>query len=385
MSRRHTTQSQIFLYLDDELHGRELSDFEQHLEDCLECRSQCHQERSIVESVRAARPMYTASPELRDRIADLLEQAPEPYVAPSPLRDRVRQILGFDQRPTASRPAASRPAAPRLDAPRLDAPRLAFSKALAWASVMAAVLFAGFWILQPRPAPPIPSEFAMMAVDTHTRRIRNQLPLEIETASPAEISDWFSGKVPFSMKLPTYQENSGQEKLYHLEGARLVGFKNDYAAFVAYRMRNRPITLVVTSNRVAMPSGGEEIPSKGLKFHYDAINGLKVITWADRGLTYALVSDLEERGQQSCIVCHQGARDRDFIVGSSAFSLPRSRTAAANAALRRLEIGMRAPQPSAATSASDWFLVNSRTPARRTRALRLARMKPCLRRRSSNN
>jgi hypothetical protein len=26
-------------------------------------------------------------------------------------------------------------------------------------------------------------------------------------------------------------------------------------------------------------------------------------------LTYALVSDLEERGQQSCIVCHQGAQD----------------------------------------------------------------------------
>jgi len=292
MSRCETIRSQMFFYLDDELHGRELSDFERHLEDCLECRSLCHQERCIIESVRAARPMYMASPELRDRIADLLEQAPEPYVASSPLRDRVQQILGFDQRTAA--------------------PRFAFPRMLSWAFVLAAVLFAGFWILRPRPATPTPSEFAMMAVDTHSRRIRNQLPLEIETASPAEISDWFSGKVPFSLKLPTYQENSGQEKLYHLEGARLVGFKNDYAAFVAYRMRNRPITLVVTSNRVAMPSGGEEIPSKGLKFHYDAINGLKVITWADRGLTYALVSDLEERGQQSCIVCHEGAKDRDF-------------------------------------------------------------------------
>lgn len=293
MSRRHTTQSQIFLYLDDELHDRELADFEQHLEDCLECRSLVEQERCIIESVRASRPLYTASPELRDRMADLLDQAAEPYVASSPLRDRVQQILGFDHGAAA--------------------PRLAFPRMLALASLLAAVLFAGFWILQPRTAAPTPSEFAMMAVDTHSRRIRNQLPLEIETGSPAEISDWFSGKVPFSLELPTYQESSGQEKLYHLEGARLVGFKNDYAAFVAYRMRNRPITLVVTSNRVAMPSGGEEIPSKGLKFHYDAINGLKVITWADRGLTYALVSDLEERGQQSCIVCHQGAKDRDFI------------------------------------------------------------------------
>ncbi|MBO0858343.1 MAG: hypothetical protein J2P21_07755 [Chloracidobacterium sp.] len=32
-------------------------------------------------------------------------------------------------------------------------------------------------------------------------------------------------------------------------------------------------------------------------------------------LTYALVTDLEERGQQSCIVCHEGSKDRDFIEG----------------------------------------------------------------------
>jgi anti-sigma factor RsiW len=283
----------MFFYLDDELHDRELSDFEQHLEGCVECRNLCEQERYVIDSVRSARPLYTAPPELRDRIANLLRQVPEPFVAPHPLRDRVQRILGLDQ--------------------RADAPRFPFSKGLAWAVVIMALSFGGYWIVRPRRAIPAPSEFALMAVDTHSRRVRNQLPLEIETASASEISEWFSGKVPFSLKLPSYQENSGQDKLYYLEGARLVGFKNDYAAFVAYQMQNRPITLVVTSNRVAVPSGGEEIPAKGLKFHYDAINGLKVITWADRGLTYALVSDLEERGQQSCIVCHEGTKDRDFI------------------------------------------------------------------------
>ena len=72
---------------------------------------------------------------------------------------------------------------------------------------------------------------------------------------------------------------------------------------------------MITSNAVAMPAAGERIVSRGLTFHYDSINGLKVITWADRGLTYALVSDLEERGQQSCLVCHAGTKDRDFIEG----------------------------------------------------------------------
>jgi hypothetical protein len=78
-------------------------------------------------------------------------------------------------------------------------------------------------------------------------------------------------------------------------------------------MKDQPISLVITSDSVARPSGGEQIASRGLRFHFNAIDGLKVITWSDRGLTYALVSDLEERGQQSCIVCHQGTKDQDFI------------------------------------------------------------------------
>jgi hypothetical protein len=153
-----------------------------------------------------------------------------------------------------------------------------------------------------------------MAVESHLRRTRGQLPLEVETAAPQRISDWFANKVNFSVKLPNYQESSGQEKLYTLEGARLVGYINDYAAYVAYRMKQRPISLVITSDSVAKPSGGEEIVARGLTFHYNAIHGLKVITWSDRGLTYALVSDLEERGQESCIVCHQGTKDQDFIA-----------------------------------------------------------------------
>jgi anti-sigma factor RsiW len=219
----------------------------------------------------------------------------------------------------------SAPPALRRKISRLLMPTDSFSSGLrqprrALAVSFAVVLFAMatiWYALARRESLPLPrpSEFALMAVDTHLRRLRGQLPLEIVSDSALEISAWFVGKVAFALKLPNYQEASGQEKLYRLEGARLVAFKNDYAAYVAYQMRQRPITLVVTSNSVALPAGGEEIVSKGLRFHYDSINGLKVITWSDRGLTYALVSDLEEHGQQSCLVCHAGAKDKDFIEG----------------------------------------------------------------------
>src|SRR5258708_9605617 len=158
-----------------------------------------------------------------------------------------------------------------------------------------------------------PSQFGMMAAGPHQRHSRGKLPLELVTDVPEQISNWFAGKLPFTVKLPNYQESSGQEKTYRLEGARLVGYKNDYAAYVAYQMRTRPISLVVDSDKVAQSTDRGQIVAKGITFHYNSINGLKVLTWSDRGLTYALVSDLEERGQESCVVCHQGVKDKDFI------------------------------------------------------------------------
>jgi anti-sigma factor RsiW len=288
-------RAQMAFYLDDELRGGEQAAFEAHLRQCPECHRTLARERRFLEQVRAARPLHAASPELRTRIEQKLSGAPAPYAAPPELRRRLHRFL--------------RPAAATLRISRRQ-------RLVALAAGAALLAFLSAWYLIGRNErvvrPPL-SDFALMAVDAHLRYLRGQLPLEIASASPEKISAWFAGKVPFSLKLPNYQESSGQEKLYQLEGARLVGFKNDYAAYVAYQMRQRPITLVVTSNAVALPAGGEEIVSKGLRFHYDSIEGLKVITWSDRGLTYALVSDLEERGQQSCLVCHAGTKDREFI------------------------------------------------------------------------
>jgi hypothetical protein len=249
------------------------------LQECASCAAIFERELSFINAIRESGPLHVASPELRARVQETLE---------------------------GSKSAALRP---RFASRR----RLALVIA---AALVVLVLPIVIWQAMRRPYQPVagPSSFALMAAETHLRRTRGQLPLEVETAAPQRISDWFANKVNFSVKLPNYQESSGQEKLYTLEGARLVGYKDDYAAYVAYRMKERPISLVITSDSVAKPSGGEEIVARGLTFHYNAIHGLKVITWSDRGLTYALVSDLEERGQQSCIVCHQGTKDQDFIA-----------------------------------------------------------------------
>jgi anti-sigma factor RsiW len=266
-------RDRVSLYLDNELQRDERVAIEEHLKVCQACASFFSKELAFLSSVRESGPLHVASPELRSRVESTLLGAP------------------------ARRRSGSR-----------------------WIVPIAAVLLVlllpvVIWRIVRQSNTPngVPSGFALMAAESHLRHMRGQLPLEMETSSPQEISDWFANKVNFNVRLPSYQESSGQDKLYTLEGARLVGYHDDYAAYVAYRMKDRPISLVITSASVAKPSGGEQIASRGLSFHYNAIDGLKVITWSDRGLTYALVSDLEERGQQSCIVCHQGTRDQDFI------------------------------------------------------------------------
>ena len=272
MSNCDDIQGRLTLYLDDELQGTERATVEAHLSECESCAAIFARELNFLNTVRESGQLYAAPPELRAK---------------------VQQILRPSRRSRFTWMAAAAAVLLVLLLP-----------VVAWRLVKRAD--------EPEKGPAC--SFALLAAETHLRHMRGQLPLEVESQDPQQISSWFVNKVNFSVKLPNYQESSGQEKLYVLEGGRLVGFQNDYAAYVAYQMKERPISLVITSESAVEPTGGEVIAAGGLKFHYNAIDGLKVLTWSDRGLTYALVSDLEERGQQSCIVCHQGTKDQDFIA-----------------------------------------------------------------------
>jgi len=274
-------RGRLTLYLDNELQGDERGMVEAHLSECESCAAIFARELNFLNAVRESAALHVAPPELRAKVQRILSEG-------------VSGVVGSEER------------RPRR------ASRVSWLVAAA-AAVLLLLLPLLVWRIVKQSNTPTASSFALMAAETHLRHMRGQLPLETESANPQEISSWFLNKVNFSVKLPNYQESSGQEKLYTLEGARLVFFEKDYTAYVAYKMKERPISLVITSDSVARPSGGEEIQARGLTFHYNAIDGLKVLTWSDRGLTYALVSDLEERGQQSCIVCHEGTKDRDLL------------------------------------------------------------------------
>ena len=275
----------VVLLLDDELDADERCLVEAHLRSCPTCRGAFRRERLFREGIRRRRPLHAAPEALRASITSLVESG----------------------RPASTAAGPRRPVIPPGVAGRLRGYSLAVLIA-GLAALVGVQNMPGLVVADARAA-----SFAAMSVDVHKRHQRGQLPLEVTTDAAGDISRWFAGKVPFDVTLPDYQEASGQENRYDVRGARLVGFNGDYAAYVAYRMDREPISLVITSTSVAKPAGGETISTKGIEFHFETIDGLKVVTWTHRNLTYALVSNLRERGQRSCMVCHQGTRDRDFI------------------------------------------------------------------------
>jgi anti-sigma factor RsiW len=265
-------RSLVTAYVDGELTGEERAAFETHVEGCAVCARGLADERRVVAAVEGSLPLYDVPPALRSRVGELMVARPTP-------------------RPRGLWPAVA-------------------------AALAAAFVAMVLWLPRPagemaRPA----SAFASLTADTHLRYARGQLPLEVASDRPEVVSRWFEGRVPFHLKLPEYPVGPGEEKFYRLEGGRLVSFRDDYAAYVAYRMEGEPISLVVTSASRVRPEGGSIVASGNLVFHLESVAGLKVITWTDNGLTYALGSDVAVGGARSCLVCHGSREERRKIEG----------------------------------------------------------------------
>jgi anti-sigma factor RsiW len=262
-------------YVDGELVGDERRVVDDHLARCADCRTLFAREEALSSMVQGAVPRHPA---------------------PAPLRERVGRL-------------ASR------------RPPFGGRWAILTAAAVVVVVTALLWVRttpQPGLVPPAgggSSELVRVAVDSHLRYARGALPLEVRSDRPEEVSRWFSGRVPFHVALPDYPVGPGEQKFYRLEGGRLVALADDYAAYLAYRMDEQPISLLVSSAERVRPSGRETVVSGGLTFHLESVAGLNIITWTDKGLTYALASDLEVSGERSCLVCHGSPDERRKIEG----------------------------------------------------------------------
>ena len=254
----------IALYVDRELTGAEALELEAHLTACAECRRAYNVLRETVDAVRGAKPLY--------------EPPDQSYAA-------VQKIVaGWERKQTQRR----------------WIPALAATAVL----VMAVMLS---WFSASR------SGYEKFAAQTHRNYSLGTMPLDVVSHEPQVVSRWLEPRVPFHLSLPNYPE--GGPKRYSLAGARLMQYRGEDVAYLAYEMDDKPISLLISSSSRIMPEGGEKYQSGGLTFYFSSEAGLRIISWEDRGLTYAQVSDLSAKGAESCVICHGAEGERQKFEG----------------------------------------------------------------------
>ena len=60
---------------------------------------------------------------------------------------------------------------------------------------------------------------------------------------------------------------------------------------------------------------GRKLSIGGPTFYFSSEQGLRIISWKDKGLTYAQVSDLDVKGAESYAICHGADGDRRKFEG----------------------------------------------------------------------
>jgi anti-sigma factor RsiW len=290
MSHCEGNISRLDLFLDDELRGGELEVFNRHIRECSSCREELIEHRRFLEQIRAARPLYSVSPELRREVAAILGEP----AGSGTVQARSRPVTRITGKNRAWLGWLSSRPIPAL---------AAFMLAIAVVTILSRLS-----LTEARA-----NAFVDMAAQTHRQQLAGQLPLEVQTNSPSEISAWFADKVPFQFRLPTYQEVDGQAPKYELTGGTLVGFKGGRAAYISYRMGAQTISLVLISASSSVAAGGDKTVSKSLTFHAHRRDDLQVVTWSVHNLTYGLVSAVSLPISQSCVVCHASANDKKLI------------------------------------------------------------------------
>lgn len=265
----------IHPYVDGEIAPADHLALEAHLLDCDACRAEYEDVRHVVDTLRGATPLYPVSASLPLKVKAILDG--DGSVRRRLARRRVAIMVG------------------------------AFA-----ATILVFAL-----------APTLRTQrFTSFAATTHAQYAQGALPLGIASDEPDEVSAWLRTHLPFHLSLPNFPSQLGEPKGYSLVGARLMQFDGQEVAYLAYTMDARPISLLVTSSANVVPSGGDAYTSGKLVFHFSSEKGLKLISWRDRGLSYALVSDLQVEGAQSCVVCHGSQSERQKFENLLRLDLP---------------------------------------------------------------
>ncbi len=298
MNTHEAQYSKIPQYLQNQLSGEELEQFQAHLATCQDCTAELQQERALSAVLRQSSPLYEAPAECVERVRELLAEHHTEW--PAMLAPQSRVALANNRR-------------------LLRLPGLVNRWRVLIPGVVAIALCLFIVPILVRQARA--DSYINEAVTSYHQVREGRLLFGIRSNSPREVTAWIAGKVPFQFRLPAPGNTKQRQSTYSLAGASLINVKGHPAALVTYKKEGEKVTLLVASDQYATVAGGNRIQHQDLMFHYFTVDGATVVTWSNHGLSYALVTSTSssEQGLKPCLVCHQDMTDRRF------FQAPRQR------------------------------------------------------------
>jgi anti-sigma factor RsiW len=231
----HELDNLLFPYLDGEFSAPERAELDQHLASCADCAARVEKERLTHDALRG-----------------LMQEHSPP--ASQALRDRIR--VGLDAEDA------------RLSRAHY-VPRIA--------------LAAGVLVAVAASYPQYRAWKVRQLADEAASRYARPFPLEIQSASPEQLQDWFRGKLDHRVAVPRFPNAAPA-------GARLVSVRGNDAAMIRYTVnasntepRMGLFVFADTRGEVDVPN----LPDVAIT----ASHGYNVVSARDGDLVYILTTD----------------------------------------------------------------------------------------------
>jgi anti-sigma factor RsiW len=168
-------------------------------------------------------------------------------------------------------------------------------KRLGWGTLAAASL-AAFALLLPTILDGnfgnLPSLEASTApiFEASVARHRQDLPCEVPGPDEATIQEWFSDKVDFPVRLPSFD---GPHRS-HVLGARLSPMNDQNAAHIVYEIEGAKVSVMVFEAE-SIPIPNRRTVMIGADFLLGTSNGYNVALFNANGVTYTITADMSRQ------------------------------------------------------------------------------------------
>jgi mycothiol system anti-sigma-R factor len=224
-------------YLDGEFAETDRAEFEGHLSDCEVCRSKVRVQAEWKAAIKAAAPHEQAPAALRNRVMRSIAREAKP-------------MLTWRQWAVRAMPAAA-----------------------------AVGLIATFMISKVQWSP--------VATDVVAKHQRN-LPLEI-TGGSEQVRKWYADKVDFPVRVPQFRNVPAA-----FRGARLASIGDKQAAYLVYEVNGDKVSVFIFDATDLPIETRRKTVIGNREVYFDQEHGYNVALFRDRGVGYAIASDLDQ-------------------------------------------------------------------------------------------